>query len=273
MVDRYMAEVLPHKRASTIPNQARHLRWWRQQIGYALLEGVSPAMVAMYRDALVKRFSGSTANRYLAALSHAFTMAIKEWGWATDNPCLKVRRMREPRGRVRYLTDDERHRLLAECRESRNPYLYPVVVLALSTGARKGEILGLTWDRVDLARGHLHLEETKNGSRRTLPLTGHGLELLRARAQTGVLVFPGRGGVTRLDDGWRGAVKRAGLEDFRFHDLRHSAASYLAMSGCSLAEIAELLGRRSLDVTRRYAHLSTDHLAGLAARLDSKLFG
>jgi integrase len=96
---------------------------------------------------------------------------------------------------------------------------------------------------------------------------------MRARAGAGKagLVFPGKGGITRLDDGWRGAVQRAGLTDFRFHDLRHTAASYLAMSGCSLAEIAALLGHRSLEVTRRYAHLSTDHLHGLASKLDAML--
>jgi integrase len=163
MVGRYLAEVLPHKRASTIPNQTLQLAWWRHTLGHAMLADVTPAMVAMHRDDLAKRFSGATANRYLAALSHAFTISIKEWGWASDNPCLKVRRMREPRGRVRFLSDDERQRLLAECSASKNPYLYDVVILALSTGARKGELLGLRWESVDLARGVITLTDTKNG--------------------------------------------------------------------------------------------------------------
>src|SRR5712691_6752927 len=112
----------------------------------------------------------STVNRYLAALSHAFTIAVGEWTWVDDSPMRKVRKPKEPRGRVRFLSDDERTQLLQACQGSRNPYLYKAVVLCLSTGARKMEILGLCWSEVDLQRGCIILQDTKNGDRRVLPL-------------------------------------------------------------------------------------------------------
>jgi len=240
-----------------------------------MLGDVTPAMVAKMRDDLVRQASNSTSNRYLGALSHVFTVAVKEWGWALDNPCLKVRRMREPRGRVRFLSDDERHRLLAECRASRSPHLYTLVVLALSTGARKGELVGLRWADVDLDRGTLTFNDTKNGDRRSVPLVGHALDLLRALPRGAGLVFlgPQAGHRTNFQHGWDAAVKRAGLKDVVFHTLRHSAASYLAMSGVSLIEIGHLLGHKTAAMTFRYSHLSPGHLHGLASRLDATLFG
>jgi hypothetical protein len=105
MIDRYIAEVLPRKRPSTIPGQARQLRWWRRALGHAMLADVTPAMVGDCRARLT--CGDSTLNRYMSPLSHAFNTALKEWGWCDDNPCRKLRRMREPRGRVRYLSGTE----------------------------------------------------------------------------------------------------------------------------------------------------------------------
>jgi integrase len=138
-----------------------------------------------------------------------------------------------------------------------------VVVLALATGARRGELLGLRWRDVDLERGTILLDDTKNGESRSLPLTGYALEVMCQYAQRSRSdwVFPSQCGTKPADirRGWENAVERAGLEDFTFHSLRHTAASYLAMNGASLAEIAEVLGHKSLQVTKRYAHLSQDH--------------
>ena len=278
LLNRYHAEIMPHKRASTIQSEQYRLYWWRKRLGSLAIGDITPAIVAEHRDKLLRGRSGSTVNRYLAVLSHVFTVAIKEWGWASDNPCLKVTKPREGRPRVRYLSDEERHRLLSACKESRSPVLYLVVVLALSTGARRGELLGLCWRDVDLDRESIILHETKNGDRRALPLTGHALTLMQEHAQAGGpagFVFPGPCGKKplRMHDAWPEAVKRAGLEDFRFHDLRHTAASYMAMGGASLAEIAEVLGHRSLEVTRRYAHLSQDHTRAVVARMNQTMFG
>ena len=190
----------------------------------------------------------------------------------------RVARGPESRGRVRSLSDDERRRLLDECRQSANRYLYPVVLLALSTGARRGELLSLTWPQADLSRALIVLHETKNSDRRVLPLAGPALaavrELAKVRRLDTALVFPRENGQVPVDitGAFNSAVERAGMEDFRFHDLRHSCASYLAMSGASLAEIAEVLGHRTLLMVRRYAHLSEAHTAGVVARMNEWIF-
>ncbi|HUD00807.1 MAG TPA: site-specific integrase, partial [Rhabdochlamydiaceae bacterium] len=225
---------------------------------------------------------GKRAVRYLAALSHALSTACKEWGWLEDSPMRKVSKPKEPRGRVRYLETEERERLLQACRESKNPYLYTVVVTALSTGMRRSEILNLTYRDVDLDKGRITLHETKNGERRVVPLVGHALELLRQhgsiRRIDTVLVFPAIRGqkpqkVLNFRGAWETALKSAAIDDFRFHDLRHSCASYLAMNGASLAEIGELLGHKNLQVTRRYSHLSEVHTAGVVESMNEKIFG
>ena len=192
----------------------------------------------------------------------------------------KVRKPTESRGRVRFLSDDERAGLLKTCKESSNPYLYPVVVLALSTGMRSGEIMGLTWDRVDLGNGRAILDETKNGERRGVPITGHVLELLkelnRIRRIDSKLLFPARQNPQKpmdLRSPWETALKAAEIRDFRFHDLRHSAASYLAMNGASLAEIADILGHKTLQMVKRYAHLSEGHTARVVESMNNKIFG
>ena len=135
-------------------------------------------MIAEHRDILARTRKSSTVRRYLAALSHAFSIAVKEYQWLDDNPCGKIRKPPEPRGRVRFLSEEEIHRLLTACLESRNLYLHTVVVLALSTGARKMELLGLRWPYVDLKRSTLTFHQTKNGDTRTVPLVGYAWDIL-----------------------------------------------------------------------------------------------
>jgi integrase len=191
----------------------------------------------------------------------------------------KVRKLKLPRGRVRFLSDEERTGLLHVCRGSHNPYLYTVVVLALSTGARKGELLSLRWSDVDLKRRVLTFRETKNGETRSVPLTGNGFAVIaqhfKVRRLDTPLVFPDRTGMRPL--GIRGAfdnaVERSGIADFHFHDLRHTFASYLAMNGASLLEIAEVLGHKTLAMVKRYAHLSEAHTRGVVERMNRAVFG
>ncbi|MDH3692391.1 MAG: site-specific integrase, partial [Gammaproteobacteria bacterium] len=155
MIDRYLRDELPQKRSQR--DTVRQLKWWDEQIGGHTLADASPALIAEYRDKLAKsetlrgaRRSPSTVNRYLAALSHAFTVAVKEWQWLDANPLTKVRKSKEPRGRTQFLSEEERKRLLEACKRRSHSLLYPVVVLALSTGARKGELLALRWRDIDL---------------------------------------------------------------------------------------------------------------------------
>ena len=175
--------------------------------------------------------------------------------------------------------EGERTRLLNACKKSSNSDLHTIVVLALSTGMRQGEILNLRWPDVDLNNGRIILHETKNDERRVVPLLGHALELLKASSKVRRLdtdlLFPGRNPQKPvfIRAPWLEAVKVAGIENLKFHDLRHSAASYMLMSGASLGEIAELLGHKTLAMVKRYSHLSESHAAGVVARMNERIFG
>lgn len=290
LINRYIRDILPQNQKKA-RDYLLHLTWWKEAIGSHTLADVTPALIAEYRDKLAgaitvrgKPRAPATVVRYMAALSHAYTIAVKEWGWIDDTPMRKVNKPSLPRGRVRFLSDDERVHLLKACKDSRNPYLYPVVVLALSTGMRQGEIMGLTWDVVDLNRGRAILHETKNGERRAVAITGHALDLLKelgkVRRIDSKFLFPAKEIRPQkpqkpmdLRTPWETAVKHAVLDDFHFHDLRHSAASYLAMNGASLAEIAEVLGHKTLQMVKRYAHLSEGHTADVVERMNNKIFG
>ena len=138
--------------------------------------------------------SPSTVTRYLAALSHAFTIAEREWHWVEANPLTKIEKPKQPKGRERFLADDERDRLLQACTESPSPYLYAIVVLAISTGMRYSEILGLRRQQIDLQKGRIVLSDTKNNETRSVPLVGYArdviVELLKVTHLGTTLLFP-----------------------------------------------------------------------------------
>ena len=285
LVDRYIKDVLPTK-PKQARDQSQQLGWWRDEIGAYTLADVTPALISQCRDKLLAgktnrgQRSPSTVTRYMAALSHAFTVAVNEWGWMENSPMRKVKKPREPRGRVRFLSEEERERLLEACLQSNNPYLYLVVVIALSTGMRQGEIMGMTWDEVDLTLGRITLYDTKNREIRVVPLAGRAFELMSGHAKVkrtdSRLVFPSKTNAEKpidLRTPWIRALRGADIENFRFHDLRHSAASYLAMNGASLTEIAEVLGHKTLAMVSRYAHLSEAHTANVVSSMNAKIFG
>lgn len=282
-IARYEKDILPTKLQS---KQEGQLKWWKDELGHLVLADISPAVIAEYRDKLSqnetrhgKKRAPTTILRYLAALSHVLTIATNEWGWLDESPMRKVTKPKQGLLRIRFLSDEERIRLLQACKESSNAYIYPVVVLALSTGMRKSEIMKLTHDDVDLFSGRILLQKTKNGERRLLPLTGHALSILKEHAalkkQNISFLFPAENEKEPMDlrFPWEQALKRAQILNFRFHDLRHSAASYLVMNGATLVEIAEILGHKTLAMVKRYAHLSEAHTLGVVSRMNDKIFG
>lgn len=286
LIDRYIQDVLPTK-PKQAEKQAQQLEWWKSKIGSHLLSDITPALIVECRDELASgvtyrgtQRSPATVVRYMAALSHAFTIAVNEWQWLEDSPIRKVKKPKESRGRVRFLDDDERERFLTACKQSTNSWLYLCVILGLSTGMRQGELMGLKWQDVNLKDGYLILHETKNEERRRVPLAGHGLELLKAHQQSkhfdSELLFPSSINPTKpidLRKPFENALTAAGIEDFHWHDLRHCTASYLAMNGASLAEIAEVLGHKTLSMVKRYAHLSDGHVSNVVASMNTKIFG
>ena len=284
MADRWDKKILLQKKSQRTPKSV--LQWWKNKLGPYSLFQITPPLISDYRDELLSEEvrkdrlrSPSTVNRYLAVLSSVFTYAQKELHWATSNPVLDVKKPSEPSGRVRFLSEEEREKLLNACKQSRNEYLYCVVVLALSTGMRKGEIFNLTWRNVDFKKELILIPETKNASFKAVPLVGHTKNLLqklgKVRRLDTDLVFPSKSEPSQPVDirkPWETAIVKAGIENFKFHDLRHTTASYLAMNGASLAEIAEVLGHKTLQMVKRYAHISEQHSNSLVKKLDETIF-
>ena len=219
------------------------------------------------------KLAPATVNRYAASLGGMLTWAIRKRiaPRGFEHPCRSVERRRESNERVRFLTADERARLLEACRASKWPRLYLLVLMAITTGARRGELTGLRGRDLDLQRAVAHVHLTKNGDRKVLPLMPAVVEELRRhRVADGALLFASKRRPEQpytFESVWTTALKAAGIKDFRFHDLRHTCASYLAQDGASLLEIADVLGHRQLSVTKRYSHLTTAHKARLVSRV------
>lgn len=275
MVDRFIAQWLT-KYPDREKKQASLLGWWKENCGHLLLSDLTSAVIAECRDKLMEGQtvrgsirSPSTVNRYLSALGKALSVAVKEWGWIEDSPMRKVAKPKEGTGRDRFLSLDEREKLLSECKTSSNPNLYPIVALALITGMRFGEITALTWRDVDFDRKTIVLQKTKNGDKRYLPLTDEAerifMDMRDPEVHLDDLVFRShrnreRSQSASIRSAFQTALKRSGIANFRFHDLRHTAASYLAMNGATQGELMAILGHRSPHMTRRYAHYSQSHL-------------
>lgn len=292
LIDRYIQYELPHRK-SDIQKFEMQLKWWKGKIGTYLLSDITPSLLAEYRDKLKKepsikelkdgtkletQRSNATVNRYIAALSIALSKATKEWEWIEENPMFKVSKKRESRGRTRFLSDEERQALLNACEQASNPHIYLLVVIALSTGARFSEILNLKWKNVDFKRKMFYFMDTKNGDNRAVPISSKAYDLLEQRSKIRKInsdyVFARRDGKKPMDLRWQWdkAVEKAQLENFTFHDLRHTAASYLAMNGASLLEIAEILGHKTLSMVQRYSHLTKKHTAEILERMNEKQF-
>ncbi|MBN2380638.1 site-specific integrase [candidate division WOR-3 bacterium] len=221
-----------------------------------------------------KTLEAGTCNRKLALLRHMLHKAI-DWGYLGENPCEKVKPFKEPPGRIRWLSDRERERLL-DAVESRSEVLYGIVLTALLTGMRKGELQELTWDNVDFEREEITLTRTKNNERRVIPICQELLPVLQALRDA----YPHAHHVFSKPDGrpygnWRkafeSACREAGVKDFHFHDLRHTFASYLAMEKCNVPTIQRLTGHKSLSCVQRYMHLSEAHLRAAVDQLGAKV--
>jgi integrase len=221
---------------------------------------------------LPDRLSNTTINKYKAAASVVFSYACREYD-LPDNPVRHIRSLPEPRGRIRFLSDDERSRLFEACRASNWDKLYPLVLLAITTGARKGELLGLRWCDVDFDRQTAFISTTKNGEPRVLPLTDSVVvELSRFKDQEPELIFNSEIATDKpfcFYKQWKKALFSADIENFRYHDIRHTTASYLAQSGASLLEIADVLGHKQIQMAARYSHLTINH----KQRLINKVLG
>lgn len=283
LIDAYLTDYLPTRGIRDEGKQRALLAWWREQYGHVTLDRLKPSLIADVRNALMQRkkrngepLSGATVNRHLAALSAVCKWAWKEKQWLPSNPVLAVTKARESTGIVRYLSDEERIALLDAARADENPNIHCVVMLALATGARASNIRFLRWEDVDLKKWQLHFKKTKNGDARTVPVVGAAQAALQEqfdRDPTGKgWVFKGwkDDAPASFESSWKRVRGNAGLENFRFHDLRHTTASYLTMNGATLAEVAEALGHRTLVMAKRYSHQSGEHVRNTLEKMAEK---
>jgi len=229
------------------PKSIEHFKMQR------LTEPVGPQDVAN-----PKTICSSTVNRQLDVLSGILNKAVA-WGHLQTSPMKSVQSFKVPPGRLRFLEKEEIVKLLSNCTKN----LKPIVILALFTGMRRGEIFGLQWHDVDVKRDIITLMDTKNGEKREVPMNEQvKTALIRVRKHPGTAyIFCNEKGVPVHDTrkSYATALTKSGITNFRFHDLRHTFASQLVMAGVDLNTVRELLGHKDLQMTLRYSHLAQSH--------------
>lgn len=281
LADRFLASgaVEHHKSAK---DTLRHIDYWRERFnGYALVH-LNSELIGKERRMLLDSptykgtaRSAATVNRYVATLSLVMTYACRELGWIAENPCFALVKLKEAAGRDRILSDDEITNLLDACQQSRSPYIACIVLIAITTGMRQGEILGLEWKQIDFDQKLAHIKDSKNGRPRSVPLVDPVItelhRLYDQRQPQKKLVFASRTAFGKIDikKAWQQALKRAQISELRFHDLRHLFATLAARQGASNLQLATAMGHRTLQMLIRYTHLDgkvTRHLSESVAK-------
>jgi len=301
LLEDYKSKVLIPFKPKEARTQGPQIDWWIEKLGNYSLADITPAAIATCRDELLttpigtenkKLRAPATVIRYMAGLSQAFKVAVNEWQWMPESPMAKVSKPKVNNERLRHLSADEQTRLLDAAKLSANAYVHTILVLALSTGMRYSEIMTLRWGDVLIEDadeiGLILLEKTKNGERRGVPLVRNAFAAIKsmrvAHASSNndqidgtALLFPSEDDKSKpveIRKAWETTLRRAAISDFRFHDLRHTAASYLAMEGATAPEIAEILGHKSLQMVKRYSHFTKAHISELMTRTsESRLEG
>lgn len=281
-MNRYLAEVSPTKKPKTQHREEGVARRLKQYFGKYSLAAISAEQIAAYRDKrLAEGKANNTVRIELALLGHLYTTAIREWGIGlTVNPVSNIRKPSPGAGRNRRLSAEEQKKLFEAIDQHSNPMLGWIVRIAIETGMRQSEILELRLSQVDLERRVVRLVDTKNDDSRTVPLTRLATEMFKAALEnptrppeTDLIFFgePGRDGVRRRYEflkTWRTIKKKLGMDDLRFHDLRHEAVSRLVEAGLSDQEVASISGHKSMQMLRRYTHLRAEDLVEKLDRIN-----
>lgn len=271
--------------------RGQRMAWWRQEIGHIRLDSVDQDTIFFALEKLQSRtprywagkdadgnniykakktgYAPATINRYAATIGALFTWCFRNRltpkGW--EHPCRGIERKAEKNERTRFLSESECSALLSACKASRWPKLYLLVLMGIVTGGRRTEIRRLTWSDIDWDRKEASVYKTKNDTPKVMPLTDSVMnELAKFRGQPSALIFASSQCPWQPYNHvpvWSKALKDAGIKNFKFHDLRHTCASYLAQQGATLIQIGEVLGQKQVSVTKRYSHLTTAHKSRL----------
>lgn len=284
-VERYIHSVLPHK-PKNAKNVIQHLRWWTSQIGHLPLSEIFPDSIAKCRDKLLytpnskglKR-SNTTVVRYLASVSTVFEYCIKEWHWMLRNPVRQIKKPSLNKGKTRFFSIEEIKKIRALCKQIDSPMLFPVFLLGLHTGMRKGEILSLRWSYIDFTKKEILLPTSKTGEPRDVPMTNEVYHLLldlhaSRSPQLNDLLFPSPNNpktAISLRSAWERVLRLANIEGATFHTLRHTACTFLAKIGVSSILIARIAGHLNSRTTDRYTHAVKEHLHESIKKLEHSL--
>ena len=257
---RYGRVFTPVKRGAP-QEQSRINKLCQQHISTIRLSNLNSNHIAQFRDERLKTVSGTTVIKDLNILSLIIKTAMTEWGFKlATNPVVSVKKPKENKARDRRLADGEYERLLKECGKRKNHWFKPLVVVALETGMRRGELLSLEWKHVHLDKSWAHLPMTKNGDGRDVPLSRRALdELQKLPRDISGVVFPIS--ISALRGLWDRSLRQADIQDLHFHDLRHEATSRFFELGLNVVEVAAITGHKDLKMLQRYTHLRAEDLA------------
>ncbi len=295
LIERYTKNELPKRKEHDHKKYKMQLDWWSKEIGEMLLANITPAILSECKEKLItenspkaktndKKRTGATANRYMACLSSVFTIACNEWQWLDENPMRKIKKFTEKTYKERFLSDEEIARLLQACktfklsRDSYNTETFLFVLIALSTGARYSEIHRLQWKDIDLKNEMFYFLNTKNGDNRGVPMTDDVYKELKAfqkiRNIKSPYLFATKSGDKLIDMHVRfyKVIEDAKI-DCRFHDLRHTVASHIAMNQKGgLLDIAQVLGHKTMQTVKRYSHLTQKHTKNILQNTTDEMF-
>jgi len=252
LVVRYRDTICTRKRSYDTEKYSLKL-FLRHPLASKRLSDVTASDFAAFRDERLQVVKPSSLKRQLSPLHHLFEVARDEWGLPIkENPLDKVRVTGSSQRRERRLKSGELEKLIEAARLCQNPYVIPIILLAIETGMRRGEIVSILWDHVNIDNRSLLIPHSKNGCSRTIPLTLPAVEILDELVQCEERVFPITGNAFRLN--WQRVKRRAGFDDLHFHDLRHEAISRFFELGLTAPEVALISGHRDMRMLFRYAH-------------------
>lgn len=265
---RYEAEITSGKRGQRF--EASRIRMFlRSPLANVAAHRLTASMVAAHRDERLKSVKGETVRRELTVLRHCIEIARKEWGVPfIGNPVRQITLPCPSKVRGQRLPQGAEASLMSALTRTRAWYLRPFIILAIETGMRRGEILALQWSDVDFVSRIAVLETSKNGYRRTVPLTPKAIEILNELSRRGENVFPVKANAVRL--AWERLRKRAGLTEVKMHSMRHEAISRMFEIGLTIPEVSVVSGHRTLSCLQRYTHLKPENVAAKLARLSER---
>lgn len=261
----YLQWAKANKKPSTYRGDLSTMRRLNNEFETHIFQEITTWQIEKYKAKRKEEVKPATVNRELALLKHMFSKAI-EWGKCKENPGKKVKPLKGEVKRLRFLMPEEIRTLLSNCPE----HIKPIVTIALHTGMRRSELLNLKWDQINFDQGFISILDTKNHERRDIPMNETVKEILRGIDRRGDYVFcNGSGKVfATIRKSFETALKKSGIENFRFHDLRHTFASNLVMEGVDIMTVKELMGHKTLEMTLRYAHLAPNHKSKAVNILD-----